>query len=194
MTILEILPIFVGEGVLQSKGLYACKYDGYPVHQLKYLFDCWNNPAFILKQINSNKRQLLSQPLNFETISQITEQLLDEINELESIFLPKNFDDLSSCLKNLDAVFQPLISNSETNKFKAKTEKKEIKHGLLRIYGLKMGPELFVVTGGGIKTTRTMGQSKALLLELDRLEQVNQLITKNNINTSHFKGQQFQLY
>ena len=193
MTILEIVPIFVGEGVLQSKGLYACKYDGYPVHQLKYLFDCWNNPAFILKQINGNRQQLLSHPLNFESITQITEQLLDEINELESIFLPKNFDDLSSCLKNLETVFKPLVPSSETNKFKAKTEKKEIKHGLLRIYGLKISSELFIVTGGGMKFTKTMSQSKALKLELDRLELLDQLVLKHNLSPKDFKAIHFQL-
>jgi hypothetical protein len=73
--------------------------------------------------------------------------------------------------KNLADIFRDLYDvKDELEKFdKAKAYSIE-KPYWLRIYGIKINDELFVITGGGIKLVRKMSESNLLKIELEKLE------------------------
>ena len=92
---------------------------------------------------------------------------------------------------DLDKIFRPL-ENSRTSEMLLGREKARIKErprhvSWLRIYAIKLEPGCYIITGGAIKLTHTMGEREHTLAELAKMEQVrNYLIDNQAIDADGF--------
>jgi hypothetical protein len=92
---------------------------------------------------------------------------------------------------DLDKIFRPL-ENSRTGEMLLGREKARIKErprhvSWLRIYAIKLEPGCYIITGGAIKLTHTMGEREYTLAELAKMEQVrNYLIDNQAIDADGF--------
>ena len=92
---------------------------------------------------------------------------------------------------DLDKIFRPL-ENGRTSEMLLGREKARIKErprhvSWLRIYAIKLEPGCYIITGGAIKLTHTMGEREHTLAELAKMEQVrNYLIDNQAIDADGF--------
>lgn len=62
------------------------------------------------------------------------------------------------------------------SKEKARLKEREKHASWLRLYAIKLEPGCYIITGGAIKLTRTMQERLHTLQELNKMEQVRNLL------------------
>ncbi len=83
-------------------------------------------------------------------------------------------------------LFKPLHNKQYTvpphQETKAKIDdRRNFPKPLLRLYGIRLGDNTFVITGGTIKLTKTMEEHPDTITELEKIETVKLFLRKNNI-------------
>lgn len=119
------------------------------------------------------------------SIDNLIDKILDEAQLLEELlyeFTTRGFDGT----KNLQLLFRPLFNTEYTipplQKTKTKVDERLVKNPILRIYALRIGDNIFVITGGVIKLTRAMKEHPDTEIELEKLEMVRSFLKSVNIN------------
>lgn len=92
---------------------------------------------------------------------------MDDADVLEELILDFPYTE------NLDELFKPLditdARASELSREKARNWDRERHASWLRVYAIRLEPNIYVVTGGAIKLTRTMQEREHTQIELDKL-------------------------
>lgn len=87
--------------------------------------------------------------------------------------------------EHLDQLFKPLSINgtrfNELSREKARNWDRKRHPSWLRIYAIRLEPNVFVVTGGAIKLTRTMQERVHTSLELKKLNSCKEFLKNNGI-------------
>lgn len=87
--------------------------------------------------------------------------------------------------EHLDDLFKPLdLSDSrvrELSREKARNWDRKRHASWLRIYAIRLEPNIYVVTGGAIKLTRTMQEREHTALELRKLNQCKEYLKANGV-------------
>lgn len=87
--------------------------------------------------------------------------------------------------ENLDEVFTPLgmtdNRNQELTREKARNWDRNRHASWLRIYAIRLEPNVYVITGGAIKLTRMMQEREHTALELKKLNQCRDFLKANGI-------------
>ena len=85
----------------------------------------------------------------------------------------------------MDSIFKPLditdIRNTELTRQKARNWYRKRHDSWLRIYAIRLEPNVYVVTGGAIKLTRTMQDRKHTMIELAKLNKCKDFLTQNRV-------------
>ena len=82
----------------------------------------------------------------------------------------------------MQTIFKPLFNNETTIPSLQKTKLKGIKrNSWLRIYAIRIAANTFVISGGGIKLTHLMEESRDLKLEFQKLEITKNLLREKGI-------------
>lgn len=168
---MNLIPIF-------AETLYAIRYNEGEKDAFAQLFEDWNDMVFLEDFFETNKKDLYGGYfgiINVET-AVIRTKLFAEL-------LQKQFLELSaSCKRNekpdLDGFFKPL---NENDSYMMKLLKCKGYESWLRVYAIKIESNTYVITGGGIKLTRTMNDREHLLKELTKLNRVKNWLKENGI-------------
>jgi hypothetical protein len=160
------------------------RYDGVADNALKTLFDQWNDPEWLVDFFLTNMADLES----YFKITDINQAIYDTIDDnlrIQCLIL-----DISP-EADLDKFFRPLENNRTSEmllgKEKAKIKDRPQHASWLRIYAIKLEPGCYIITGGAIKLTHTMGEREHTLNELRKMEQVrNYLISNQAIDADGF--------
>jgi hypothetical protein len=81
----------------------------------------------------------------------------------------------------LSSFFKPLHnSTTKIEPFEKNKAKGINTPSWLRIYAIRLDHNLFVISGGGIKLTKTMQESGHLLLELQKMELVKEYLQNDD--------------
>lgn len=87
--------------------------------------------------------------------------------------------------ENLDDLFTPLgLSDSRTRELsreKARNWDRKRHASWLRVYAIRLDPNVYVVTGGAIKLTRTMQERAHTQLQLDKLNRCKSYLQSNGV-------------
>jgi hypothetical protein len=83
--------------------------------------------------------------------------------------------------ESLSTLFEPLRDGTLSIE---DFEKNKAKNHWVRIYAIRIDQNLFVITGGAIKLTRTMNDRDHLLKELDKLELVKGFLERRGDDES----------
>ena len=179
---MEIVRIFGEENA--EEGLYALRYKSNQRDEFSRLFDLWNDTEYVFNFCVNNQEDIFSAFQRHLSTEEAVEEIMDE-----AMLLEQQLFDYTAEIR-LQELFKPLSNNEYTlyplQKSKASVAFRKIRRPKLRIYAIRLAPNLFIITGGSIKLTATMNDRPHLLAELKKLDLVKNWLTENELYTSYF--------
>ncbi|MCM1067991.1 MAG: hypothetical protein NC418_10510 [Muribaculaceae bacterium] len=158
--------------------LWAVKSPDEEVDELTLLFRKWNNTEYLLDFFMENFEDLKSY-FKIERIDQAVEDTLEDAEALEELVLDFPYT------ANLDELFKPLdITDtriSELTREKARNWHRDRHASWLRIYAIRLEANVYIVTGGAIKLSRTMQEREHTVLELEKLNRCKAFLKANGV-------------
>lgn len=158
--------------------LWAVKSPDKETDELTILFRNWNNGEYLLDFFLENFEDLKG----FFHIERIDEAVKDTFEDAEA--LQEMVLDFPAT-EHLDELFKPLdITDtrlSELSREKARNWDRDRHASWLRIYAIRLEPNVYVVTGGAIKLTRTMQEREHTAIELDKLNRCKTYLKANGV-------------
>lgn len=151
--------------------LYSVQFDDKEEDEYHSLFGDWNNPFFLREFFKENQQYLTNGFWGTISINDAVKKTLGEVERLESLLMESAELGKGNVQKTLQTIFKPLHNNTintpplQPSKLKGSRPK-----SWLRVYAIRIAPNVFVVTGGGIKLTRTMQESLFLTKELEKMK------------------------
>ena len=114
-----------------------------------------------------------------ERLDPAIEDTFEDAGALEELILEFPYTE------NLDELFKPLditdTRMSELTREKARNWDRERHASWLRIYAIRLEPNVYVVTGGAIKLSRTMQEREHTALEHDKLNRCKAFLKANGV-------------
>lgn len=171
---MKIIPIF-------GDHLYSAHYDEKEIQdEFDRLFDCWQDPQFLEDFFNKHEQDLKSGFFGNLTIEDAVILTRQEAIRLENDFI--QFATLPG--KSLDACFQPLDKALSTDPiFQKQKARGRGNKSWLRVYAIKIGAGVYLVTGGAIKLTRKMGEREHTKQELRKLQRCLSFLNDEGISS-----------
>lgn len=158
--------------------LWAVRYEGMEDNILYSTFHDWLDLDW-LEQFFTNNLDDLKQYFRITDIDTAIFDTVSDTTRLQSLIL-----DVSPSA-NLDGVFKHLENNRTwempLGREKAKGKPSDGHGSWLRLYALKLEPQVYIITGGAIKLTYTMEERKHTLNELVRMNQVRDYLIQEGI-------------
>ena len=165
-----------------EESMLSVKLNGNERDELADLFESWNDIEYLRTFFKENQKYLVNGFWGNISVNEAVQITLEDAENLEDVLkrtaqLGKN--DVS---KTLQTIFKALndeeVSIPDLQKSKLKGNAKK---SWLRIYAIRIGPNTFVVSGGGIKLTHKMKESEHLLIELQKLEATREYLKEMGI-------------
>ncbi len=142
------------------------------------MFRKWHNAEYLLDFFMENFEGLKGF-FKIECLDQAVEDTLVDADALEELMLDFPYTE------HLDELFKPLdITDkrmSELTREKARNWDRDRHASWLRIYAIRLEPNVYVVTGGPIKLSRTMQEREHTALELDKLNRCKAYLKANGV-------------
>ncbi|MGV3529808.1 MAG: hypothetical protein ACO1OO_12990 [Flavisolibacter sp.] len=178
---MELVPIFVDEKSEETNGLWAIRYGNGP-DEFERLFDLWNEVEYLEIFYHSHADDLNNVLFESNSVPDVVLQTIQEANELEDTLSKLAFGNDGS---NLQHLFKPLDNQvfelSVLQKSKASIRTRWRPHPKLRIYAIRLAPNLYIITGGAIKLTHRMDERPHTQEELRKIERVRQWLQSQGI-------------
>lgn len=172
MEIEEIFPPYI----------YSVRYAEYADNEFDRLLDMWNDTSEITCFLNDNI-QLVTGAFWRTTPENMARQILDEAEELEDLFDEYRANADANAKPDFDNLFRYLEGKYkyETKHFPMKSYGPQ-RPSLIRLYAIKMGPNCYLITGGGIKLADTIQNSPDLKDHvLQNIDRVRDYLKANGI-------------
>ena len=169
----------VFERILEGKDhLWAVRDMEKPKNELALLFDSWNDIGFLMDFFMENLDDL-KQFFHIQRISDAIDDTMDDAEELQRLILDIPYTE------NLDELFTPLgsadLTIRELTREKARNWDRIGHASWLRVYAIRLEKNVFVVTGGAIKLTRSMQERPHTQEQLDKLNSCRQYLLDNGV-------------
>ena len=168
---MEIIPIF-------GKKLLAIRYPEEEKDEFIRLFELWNDIEYLEEFFDANINDLQS---GFWEVTNVEDAIFETYNcanEFEQKLLNHAEESKKDLLSGLEDVFKPLHDNRPEGEFLVKSKAKS---SWLRIYAIRIEANVFVITGGAIKLTQTMGEREHTEKELRKLERSRDFLKEHGI-------------
>ena len=158
--------------------LWAVKDEDNETDELSLLFRQWSNFNYLLDFFFANLDDLQGF-FHIEKVSDAIKDTMEDAQELERLILDFPYTE------QLDGLFHPLsLADNrahELTREKARNWDRRQHPSWLRIYAIRIEPNVYIVTGGAIKLTATMQEREHTLVELARMEKVRRFLLDNDI-------------
>lgn len=152
--------------------------NGQIVDELTLLFRNWNDGEYLLDFFMDNFNDLKNY-FHIERLDEAINDTFEDSEALQELVLDFPYTE------HLDELFKPLditdAHSRELSRGKARNWNRERHASWLRIYALRLEPNVYVVTGGAIKLTRTMQEREHTDLELRKLNRCKAFFKENGI-------------
>lgn len=178
---MEILNIF---GLVKDR-LYTVRYTDEEEDEFTRIFRNWDDIEYLEEFFETNKTHLnesIYAPLPiekavFRTVSDAT------VFEKKIMGAANGTSD-----DTLELVFQPLHKKFLKNEYTESKAYGTNNKSWLRVYGIRIAKDLYVVTGGAIKLTKSMQDAEHLKQELLKLKATQHYLKTNGISDSNDLG------
>lgn len=158
--------------------LWAVRDEAKEADELTLLFRKWSNANYLLDFFLANLDDLQGF-FHIEKISDAIKDTMDDARDLERLILDIPYTE------QLDGLFHPLsLSDNrmhELTREKARNWDRPRHASWLRIYAIRVEPNVYIVTGGAIKLTATMQDKEHTRTELDKLNACRNYLRQNGI-------------
>ena len=174
MTIVEVFPPYI----------YSIRYgDGNEKDEYYRLLGLWTDVDYLTGYFESNYSRMVPEVWGNDIEPEIVaSQAFNEAYELENTFEELSWNTAHDLYPDYDDFFKPLdgefVYEWELIPMKAYGPRKP---SLLRMYAIKMGSNCYLITGGGIKISRTMQEDPCLNKELDKIKKVRSFLREQGI-------------
>lgn len=162
----------------QYDHLWAVKSPDEEADELTLLFRKWNNAEYLLAFFMANFEDL-KEFFKIERLDQAVEDTFEDADALEELVLDFPYTE------HLDELFKPLditdTRMSELTREKARNWDRDRHASWLRIYAIRLEPNVYVVTGGAIKLSRAMQEREHTAIELDKLNRCKAYLKGNGV-------------
>ena len=184
--------------IITKNSLYSVKYkdrydefenketveDNEPVDEFSSLFNNWQDPEYLDNFFNKHKQDLQKEFFNCISIEEAILKTIDEAYEFQQKILSIAENGTDELSQNLQTLFIPL-NNYEKEIYPIPDYQKSKAYGSkkswLRMYAIRIEENVFIITGGAIKLTKTMNEREHLTKELKKLEEVKQFLISEGI-------------
>lgn len=158
--------------------LWAVKAQEKEADELTLLFRNWTNGEYLLDFFMENMEDLKSF-FHIERLDEAVNDTFEDAEALQELVLEVPYTE------HLDELFKPLditdTRASELSREKARNWNRDRHASWLRIYALRLEPNVYIVTGGAIKLTRTMQEREHTALELQKLNSCKAFLKANGV-------------
>lgn len=162
--------------------LWAVKEHNKEYDELTALFEKWNDADFLLDFFMDNLEDL-TEYFHIKKVSQAIQDTFDDADELEELILEFPYTE------DLDSLFKPLditdTRSTELTRQKARNWNRDRHASWLRVYAIRLEPNVYVVTGGAIKLTHLMQDREHTVLELQKLNKCKAYLKANGVFDSN---------
>lgn len=170
---MRIIDIFA----IIKDSLYAVQFDNEQefIHAWTKCFELWNDPLYLYDFFEEHEDDLNQPFWKGITIEEAVSKTQKDAKLLERKLKEVAETGKTERHETLSTFFETL-SKDKIEKYEKDKAKGVLKPSWLRIYAIRIDPNCFVITGGGIKLTKTMNDRQHLLEELDKLDFTRQLL------------------
>lgn len=158
--------------------LWAVKAEDKEADELTLLFRNWTNGEYLLDFFMENFDDLKSY-FHIERLDEAVNDTFEDAEALQSLVLDMPYTE------HLDDLFKPLdITDAcarELSREKARNWDRDRHASWLRIYAIRLEPNIYVVTGSAIKLTRTMQEREHTAMELIKLNRCKDYLKSNGV-------------
>lgn len=158
--------------------LWAVKSPEKDIDELTLLFRNWSNGEYLLNFFMENFDDLRDF-FHIERLDEAVNDTFEDADALQELVLDFPYTE------QLDDIFKPLdITDTrvrEISREKARNWSRERHASWLRIYAIRLEPNVYVVTGGAIKLTRTMQERVHTTIELQKLNSCKAFLKANGV-------------
>ncbi len=158
--------------------LWAVKAPEKDADELTLLFRNWTNGDYLLDFFIEHFDDLKSN-FHIERIDEAINDTFEDADALQELILDFPYTE------HLDNIFRPLgVTDShlsELSREKARNWDRAHHASWLRIYAIRLEPDVYVVTGGAIKLTRTMQDRAHTSVELQKLNLCRDFLISNGV-------------
>jgi len=183
---------------LVKESLYAVKYsegkdefennefdENYVVKdEFSRLFNNWQDPEYLDNFFNKHKADLQKEFYNYISIEDAIQKTIDEAYKFQQKILLIAEKGKENFSKSLQTLFVPLY-NSEKEVYPIPDYQRSKTYGShkswLRIYAIRIEENVFIITGGAIKLTKTMNEREHLIKELNKIEEIKEFLISEGI-------------
>lgn len=184
---------------INENSLYAIKYDDEhdefennefeegisPKDEFRRLFNNWSDIEYLDAFFDKHQSDLQTEFYNDVSTGNAIERTIHEANKLEQELISIAENGKTSNSENLENLFKPL-DNREKSAYPVPSYQKSKAYGSnfkswLRIYAIRIEPNVFIVTGGAIKLVGRMEEREHLENELRKIEKVKQYLRGEGI-------------
>lgn len=167
--------------------LYSVRYEEEDENEFDRLLDLWNNMQYLVDFFEENKTLLSNAIWNRASRPETAAlQVTSEAQELETLFdeLAKNTDedkkpDFDNHFKYLGGKYKYLLEYEPMKSYGTASP------SLIRLYAIKLQPNTYLITGGGIKLADTIQNSPGLKdYVIGNIDKVRHYLTDNGIMDS----------
>jgi hypothetical protein len=183
-----IVPIFPLEGLnpCEIPAIWSAQYTENGPDELSLVFRKWNNVQYLESFFERNKHDLNLYRKGPITVEEAVKKTRVEAGRLDNSLHKIALTGYEDSSKALQTIFFPLYNHDlrviELQKTKAKPRPFN-GPSWLRLYAIRLGANIFVVTGGAIKLTQTMQERSHTLIELNKMEHVKKYLVDQGIST-----------
>lgn len=164
--------------VEDSDHLWAVRSDDKDADELTLLFRNWTNGEYLLDFFMENFEDL-KDFFHIERLDEAVNDTFEDAEALQELVLEFPYTE------NLDELFKPLdVTDSrvrELSREKARNWTRDRHASWLRIYAIRLEPNVYLVTGGAIKLTRTMQEREHTAIELQKLNRCKDYLKANGV-------------
>ena len=158
--------------------LWAVRNEDNETDELSLLFRQWSNFNYLLDFFFANLDDLQGF-FHIEKVSDAIKDTMEDAQELERWILDFPYTE------QLDGLFHPLsLADNrahELTREKARNWDRRQHPSWLRIYAIRIEPNVYIVTGGAIKLTATMQEREHTQKELDKLNACRDYLKQNGV-------------
>ncbi len=169
---MEIVPIF-------GEHLKAIKYPGEEKDEFARLFELWQDAEYLEEFFETHKADLTSGHWKDINVTSAIFETYDYAEIFEKRLLELSTQSSKRVKSGLDRIFKSL---HDSQKQVIPLNKSKAKQDWLRIYALRIESNVYVITGGAIKLTRTMQEREHTKRELKKMEAVRQFLIGHGID------------
>lgn len=150
--------------------LYAAKFQKEDRNEFARMFELWNDAEFLYTFFEEHKRDLGAFWPHI-SIEEAVIATMQEASLLERKLVAIAQKGITDRNETLSGLFKPLRNGSTKLEVYEKSKVRgSNRHSWLRMYAIRVDVNVFVVSGGAVKLTRTMNEREHLIAELRKLD------------------------